>query len=66
MTSGAQTWWGVLDAQGQLSQLYSMRGLAVSALGQRQDRDGCRVVSAKVEIDLTPPKPEPPKKRGKR
>lgn len=62
----AETWWGVLNPAGQLSQLYSMRGLAESALGERQDRDGCRVVSAQVAVDLTPLKPEAPKKRGKK
>ncbi len=61
-----ETWWGVLNEQGRLSQLFSMRGLAESAMGERGDRERCRVVSAEVHIDLTPPPPLPPPKRGKR
>lgn len=63
--SAPQTWWGVVNPQGQLSQLFSMRGLAESALGERHDRDDCRLVSAAVTLDVVPPAAAP-KKRGKR
>jgi hypothetical protein len=58
-----QTWWGVLNPQGQLSQLFSMRGLAESALGERHDRDDCRLVSAEVTISDVRSAPKKGKKR---
>ena len=57
-------WWGVVTEQHQLSQVFSMRGLADSAKLGRQDGETCRVVPVKITVDLTPPPPPPPVRKG--
>jgi len=62
----ALTWWGVVNPQGQLSEVYSMRGLAESAIGGRGDGKACWLVSVRLEADLTRPKPALPPPKGRR
>lgn len=58
-----KTWWGVADQYGALSQLFSMRGLAECALGERGDREACRLIKATVILQEVVKEPEPTKGR---
>jgi hypothetical protein len=62
----ALTWWGVVNPQGHLSEVYAMRGLAESAIGGRGDGQACWLVSVRLEVDLTRPTPALPPPKGRR
>ena len=57
-------WWGIVNAAGQLSQVAPSQGMAGQVLGTRGDHAECRLVPLKILVDLEPPKPEPPAKKG--
>ena len=65
--STIETWWGVINAHGKLSQVYAMRGLTESAIAGRQDRADCWL--APIQVTYNPVRPSMPlveKSKGKR
>ena len=57
MSLRSETWWGVINGQGQLSQVLSTRGMAVSAMQGREDAEECRLVRVELSYDTALPAP---------
>ncbi len=57
-------WAGIINGAGQLSEVLSSSGMAQACMSNRGDRAECRLVAVKITVDLDPPAPEPPAKKG--